>query len=195
MEQYWNRWELWMREHAPKMLSILNPGVSLNDIAELESATGVLLPNSFKHFYSVHDGQMVSKAGLVNGDKLLSVQDILDEWTTWQELLDNGAFLHNGDRLLSEPDSGIKDDWWNPRWIPFTYDGLGNHLCLDFDPAPGGRAGQVITLWHDDAHREMIAPSFDIWLSNYLDALDRGEYIYAKRWGIVRKDSRYHFKD
>ncbi|MFB6457633.1 SMI1/KNR4 family protein [Chitinophaga sp. Hz27] len=195
MQEYWTRWENWMHHHAPKLVSILNPGASYDDIAELETITGIAMPDAFKVFYAIHDGQQVSRAGLVNGDKLLSITEITDEWITWKEMQDNGAFIHNDETLKSEPDTGIKDDWWNSRWIPFTYDGLGNHLCLDFDPAPGGQYGQVIAFWHEDNHREIIAPSFEEWIQNYIQAMENGAYVYQKKWGIVRKDSRYNFKD
>mgnify|MGYP006198197397 CR=1 FL=1 len=39
----------------------------------------------------------------------------------------------------------------NPRWIPLTHDGSGNHIGLDFDPWPGGRVGQVILFGRDEA--------------------------------------------
>ncbi|RAJ85850.1 cell wall assembly regulator SMI1 [Chitinophaga dinghuensis] len=195
MQEYWTRWELWMRNHAPKMVSILNPGTSYNDMKDLETLTGLPIPDSFRIFYAIHNGQKSSRAGLVNGDKLLSIKEIAEEWTSWKNLLENGAFTHNGEVLRSEPDTGIRPEWWNTNWLPFTSDGLGNHLCLDFDPASGGNIGQIITMWHDDTHREVIASSFEDWVKNYITSLENGEYVYQKKWGIVRKDSRYNFKD
>ncbi len=43
--------------------------------------------------------------------------------------------------------------------IGFSGDGGGNNLCIDMEPAEGGMVGQVITMWHDDATRNLIAPS------------------------------------
>ena len=34
----------------------------------------------------------------------------------------------------SDPDVGIRNNWWNDKWIPITYDGAGKHDCLDLAP-------------------------------------------------------------
>jgi cell wall assembly regulator SMI1 len=62
----------------------------------------------------------------------------------------------------------VRDDWWNPRWIPFTHDGGGNHLCLDLDPAEGGAVGQVISMWHDSGERAVQGHSFGEWFGRWL---------------------------
>ena len=41
-----------------------------------------------------------------------------------------------------------------------TYDGAGNHHCVDLDPEKSGVPGQVITMWHDDDERAVVAGSF-----------------------------------
>nr|WP_241011423.1 SMI1/KNR4 family protein [Burkholderia sp. Ac-20392] len=55
------------------------------------------------------------------------------------------------------------------KWIPFTHDGSGNHLCIDLDPADDGFSGQVIRVWPDDARRERIAGGFSEWLARIAD--------------------------
>ncbi|WP_143307987.1 SMI1/KNR4 family protein [Chitinophaga vietnamensis] len=192
MQQYWTRWETWMQTYAPRLISLLYPGVSADSIAALEDLTGAALPATFKAFYAIHDGQKADKAGLVNGDTLLPLHEIILQWQQWKRLLDEGTFKT---QLVCEPDTGICYNWWNPLWIPFTHDGLGNYLCIDLDPTPGGTPGQVITFWHDDPHREIVAPSFEAWISDYINAIERGEYIYLKKWGIVHKDAAFNYND
>ena len=34
--------------------------------------------------------------------------------------------------------------WWNLKWVPFTYNGGGDHPCIDLDPAVTGTVGQVV---------------------------------------------------
>ncbi|WP_353931825.1 SMI1/KNR4 family protein [Okeanomitos corallinicola TIOX110] len=65
-------------------------------------------------------------------------------------------------------------------WIPLTYDGGGNHCCLDLDPAEGGNLGQIITMWHDDGVRAIIAPIFRAWLQQYADNLGSGDYGFEE---------------
>ncbi|QJB34052.1 SMI1/KNR4 family protein [Chitinophaga oryzae] len=195
MQEYWTRWENWMRQHAPRLLHVLNPGVSTASLESLEKLTESALPADFKAFYAVHDGQQKPRPGLVDGDQLLPLEEIINKWHYWHDLIASGTFTYNDEPIASEPDTGIRSDWWNPRWIPITADGFGNFLCLDLDPAPGGHYGQIITLWHDDGHREIVAPSFREWISNYLDALEKGDYIFVKKWGIVHKDTTFNYND
>ncbi|HEY8958790.1 SMI1/KNR4 family protein [Chitinophaga sp.] len=195
MQQYWLRWEEWMQRNAPRLLNILHPGVTFEAVESLEKLIGTAMPDSFKAFYAVHNGQQKARAGLVDADQLLSVEDIITQWHHWKDLLDAGTFNYHDEPILSTPDTGIKNDWWNPLWIPFTGDGFGNHLCIDLDPAPEGKHGQVITFWHDDSHRAVIAGSFEEWLQDYLNALEKGEYIFVKKWGIVHKDTFLNYND
>jgi cell wall assembly regulator SMI1 len=181
----WQKLERWLEEHAAHLLDELNPGALPADIANLEKAIGTPLPSAFRDFYKVHNGQEPGE-GLVETEELLSTERILEEWRVWKDLLDNGNF-HG---THSEPEEGVKNDWWNPLWIPITYDGSGNHYCIDLDPAPGGRKGQIIRMWHDAPERPIIADSFHAWIDDYIGQLIKGEYIYSAEWGgiIHRED-------
>jgi cell wall assembly regulator SMI1 len=100
----------------------------------------------------------------------------------WIALLDHGEF----DGISSEPQNGIRDDWVNRKWIPFTHDGAGNHLCIDLDPAPAGTHGQVITMWHDGLERERMADSFLDFFKAYVKGVLSGRYLYSDDYdGIV----------
>ena len=107
---------------------------------------------------------------------------MLDEWRVWHKLLVGGNFAGT----YSEPPAGVKSDWWNPGWLPLTYDGSGNHWCLDLDPAPGGTYGQIIRMWHDDAERPLAAGSFREWMTRYVAGLEAGDYAFSEEYdGIV----------
>lgn len=186
MHEPWKRFEAWLAGHWPDGLAGLNPSASDAQIADLERALGVTLPADFTACLRIHDGQDERAGGLFEGTEFLSCARILDEWQVWKELLDAGDFAD----AHSAPAAGIRADWWNPRWIPFTYDGSGNHLCLDLDPAAAGRAGQVITMWHDGAERELLAPDFGSWFAAYVRAVCAGAYVYADEYGglVPRED-------
>ena len=66
--------------------------------------------------------------------EFLSCEEIVSQGKTWKELLDGGDFKDT----FYGSDDGIKNDWWNPKWIPFAHNGGGDHLCLDLDPASSG---------------------------------------------------------
>ena len=64
---------------------------------------------------------------------------------------------------------------WDPAWLPFAELG-GNALCLDFHPAEGGTAGQVIALNHETAGLRRLAPSLAEYLEAAADAFEAGRY-------------------
>lgn len=169
MKPQWERLEAWLKSHGPALLVDLNPPASDGDIRELEQALGVQLPADFVACLQVHDGQRGGAEGLFAGQEFLSCRRILSEWAIWKDLLDSGDF----DGAQAEPGAGVQPVWWHPRWIPFTYNGAGDHLCLDLEPADGGQPGQVITLWHDDGARQKKADSFAQWFAAFVEQTTR----------------------
>lgn len=185
MQELWTRLENWLQANAPQFLDDLNPAATERDLSKLAEALGTPLPADFLAFYRIHDGQGNTVGGLFDGQELLSVPRMLDEWTVWNSLLTGGDF----DGIECTPDPGIRPDWWNRHWLPLTYDGAGNHCCLDLAPAEGGTYGQVIHMWHDDAERPLLAISFREWMSEYVDALEAGDYVFSEDYdGIVSVD-------
>jgi cell wall assembly regulator SMI1 len=191
VREYRTRLENWLYVHAPQALSLLHPGATRNDIASLELIIGKELPADFVQFYLICNGQNEEKGlqGLIDSEELLSIGNIIYQSRLWKELLDSRVFEDENGPFTSEPDRGIKNDWWNPLWIPFTHDGSGNHICIDLDPAPGGHVGQVIRMWHDSAGRELYAGSFSDYMGNYITRVEAGEFVYVEKWGLVHKSS------
>lgn len=165
MKQQWERLEAWLKTNNPEILADLNPPASAEVINELEQKLGVQLPHDFVESLRVHDGQRGGADWLFSGSEFLSSRRILDEWAIWKDLLDGDDF----DDAEAVPAAGIKPVWWSPKWIPFTYNGAGDHLCLDLDPSSQGCSGQVITLWHDDGARKKKADSFAQWFAEFVD--------------------------
>ncbi len=172
----WHKLEQWIQANAPELFETLQAGASDSEIAWLEQQLGVTLPEDYKTFLGLCNGQSdESEAGFYGGE-LLSVKSVAFQWKVWKKLLDDNAFKGIG----SEPDDGIRADWWNSRWIPFTHDGGGNHLCLDLEPADGGSVGQVITMWHDSENREVRFPNFTAWLGSVLSGVKAGEIVFDR---------------
>jgi cell wall assembly regulator SMI1 len=171
-----------MSSQAPHLQKGLNPGATEEELALLSETVTAALPEDFQAFYRIHNGQSEMADYLIDGEELLSTARIIAEWTVWNEGISNGQIAGK-----SKPDEGIRDHWWNPLWIPVTYDGSGNHYCLDLDPAEGGQWGQIIRMWHDDPRRELIAPSFGEWMEQYVTATEAGEYVFLEDYAAVMK--------
>lgn len=195
MNNYWLRIENWIKAHLPGIIDTLQPAATPIDLQKLEDLVKLPLPQSFKDFLAVHNGQVWgTHLKLMDTDRLLSTEDIAMEWEGWLAVMPEiNAFNLEmfGEVAGSEPDAGIKPDWWNEAWIPITSNGSGDSYCIDLDPADGGTHGQIIRLWHDIPDRELIAPSFAEWIDRFVLDLESGVYraVDKGHWGgIVKPD-------
>ena len=111
---------------------------------------------------------------------MLSTDRILQEWKVWKELLEINTFDQNGSIRKIEAPSAIQSVWMHQAWIPFTYNGGGDHYCLDLAPTSSGKKGQVITMIHDDAKRQLLGESFEAWVADYVQKLETGFYVYSE---------------
>lgn len=181
MKEDFNKFKEWLKSNYEAGLNDLNPPATDLELEELSTTLGYTLPKDLVTLLQLHNGQKGNVSWLFEGQEFLSSHRIIDEWKVWQELLDDGGF----DDCLSEPQEGIKNSWWNKKWIPFTYNGCGDHFCIDLDPAERGISGQVITMWHDMAGRELLSFSLESWFNLYIKKLLAGEYIYSDEYGSI----------
>jgi cell wall assembly regulator SMI1 len=192
MKETWTKIEDWLKKNAGQIYESLNEGATDEQFEELEDLIDKKLPEDFKSFYRIHNGQDQTSYGLIDAEEFLSVERIMDEWNVWKELYDKGVFVDS----VSEADLGVKEAWWNPLWIPITYDGSGNHYCLDLSPDEGGKKGQIIRIWHDSPERELIADSFSEWMGYFVEDLENDEYIFSEEFGgIVNNEDVEEFEE
>ena len=188
MKELWDKLKLNLRPLIPELDSVLNKGITLTQKISLEQKLGVSLPIDFIEFYQCHNGQSSDHPYIIFCEELLSFERIEFEWSVWQGLLNTNAIKNEPNPHLNFSDAGIKNNHWNSKWIPITYDGSGNHICLDLDPDVGGTYGQIIRFWHDDPVRTLEADSFKGWICNYVDKLSVGEMTYSPlHFGIIEK--------
>ncbi|MEW6282217.1 MAG: WGR domain-containing protein [Candidatus Eremiobacterota bacterium] len=171
VRRLWDRAEKCLKAHHRKHYAALNKGATEAQIAKLEKEIGAALPDDFKASLRIHNGQDSDGPWVLRGWELLSCARIADEWGVWNDL-----YPDDFEDCEGEPDSPrVKNHWWHPRWIPITYNGGGDHHCLDLDPTPQGQVGQVIQMWHDDSPRTLEGSSFRDWFSRFVDDLEAGE--------------------
>jgi cell wall assembly regulator SMI1/ankyrin repeat protein len=172
----WQRIEKCLEDRGSDVLESLGDPADNSELAALERTLRVKLPEDFKESCLVHNGQRDAQldAPLIppleefdEGRTLLNLEAIETEWGQWNDNYKQGEF----DDQESDPDKGIRNDWWNPKWIPFAWDGGGNSLCLDMAPTKAGRAGQVITMSHESGRRVLLAGSFSEWLADLAETL------------------------
>ena len=186
MDAIWTRLERWLAEHAPPAAAGLNPPASAEQIAQAEATLGVRFPDDVRACYLRHDGQDADAPWMIDGWEWLSLERMCDEWAVWKGLLDDGDFE---DATSGADGVRVRTDWWHPGWIPFTYSGAGDHHCIDLAPAAQGEAGQIIEMWHDDDPRPVVANGIRAFLSDYVDALEAGQYVFDDGQLLPREDA------
>ncbi|TXK74614.1 SMI1/KNR4 family protein [Paenibacillus sp. N3.4] len=176
MKLLWDRMENWLKVHAPDVLVDLNQGASELEISGLETAVGYELPSDLKESLRIHNGQSGDSQWLIAGWELLSTARILEEWNVWKGLYDKESFKE----WDVKSQEGVANVWWQPAWIPLTYNGCGDHHCLDLAPANGGKNGQIITMWHDSEVREVLAKNYTQWFEHLVRTfeLNDAEYVF-----------------
>lgn len=164
MKQDWERLEAWLQANEATTLADLNPPATTAEIQEMERRLACALPSDYRECLKIHAGQLGKAKWLFDGNEFLSVQNVMLSWAAWNDLLEDGDL----EGLVPRPDKGIQAVWWSRGWIPFASNGGGDFLCLDMTPAAGGRAGQVIEIFHDFPDRKLVAPNFNSWFTNFV---------------------------
>ncbi|MEZ0373270.1 MAG: DUF6707 family protein [Candidatus Sericytochromatia bacterium] len=189
MQKSWKTIEDWLGAKAPKLLSALRPGATEAEIKQAEAKMGIKFPKEVRASWLIHDGIGRNGPFFLDGHTLLSLEDMVSDWRVCQELLDED-FAEDDNQNVHD---AIRPRWWQTGWIPLTADGMGNHFCLDLAPARAGKKGQVISFWHDDDARELIAANFKDYLGGFAKSLSKGDYLWSDG-RLVRKNEEKGFR-
>lgn len=161
----WRDIEKWLAKHAPDRLAELAAGAVDDDIARLAKLVGHELPADYAVSLRHHNG-----AANLSSYVYMGIDGVEARWGSRKP-------LENDKRAVYDPDAGvIKPVWWNSHWLPFAEDSGGNLLCLDLDPGPKGKTGQVLTWEMSMGPVAAGFGSFTDWLSSYRDGLAAGRF-------------------
>ncbi|HEY4175240.1 MAG TPA: SMI1/KNR4 family protein [Kofleriaceae bacterium] len=161
MDEVVGRLERWLAANKPEVLGQLAPGATDEQLAACETAVGAKLPPGLRALLRWRNGNKPDGfSNVVAGWMLSSTEYIASTHTMMNGLADHGHFSSK--------------DWWRSSWIPVLSNGGGDHVCIDRRGAFSGEPNQLIQFWHDNAMRKIVAPSFDDFLTAYVDALESG---------------------
>ncbi|MBX9571610.1 MAG: SMI1/KNR4 family protein [Candidatus Obscuribacterales bacterium] len=168
----------WLDKNLPRSLSSLRAGASDADFARLEDLIGSQLPEEFKSFYSLYDGQEEDDSlGIFFGLRPLPLEEIAREYENWISVaaqLEHDGSLSDG-RLRTFPPNHVKM-LSAEKWIPFTHDNWGNHIGLDLEPALKGTAGQIINFGSGAHPIFVMGKSFGEFLQRVVAELEGGNF-------------------
>ena len=183
IENLWSRLEAWAGANAPEILSDLNPGATPEQITALESELGIALPDMFKASLAVHDGENDGWPCKVfaNHGAYLSTSRIVEEWRQRQQFGED--IEGDPDELLRQDvitvEGPVKPKMFLRDWVPFLECNGDVFWAMDFSPAAGGTAGQIIEVDWEGCSWKVVADSFADFFENYVTAIERGEYTDA----------------
>jgi cell wall assembly regulator SMI1 len=161
---------------SPGVLASVNPPAAPDAIGSLERRIGAPLPDGFKQYLAVMDGQnnLGRDHPLIGFNRLLPVASII-------ELMDMQRFnFGDEDRIEWLTENKIQPVLWDSRWVPFSDFEGSPRLILDLRPGRNGTYGQV---WQDWPGRDreddgtVIAPTFAEFSNELLRRLTTGSVV------------------
>jgi cell wall assembly regulator SMI1 len=177
------RLDAWYAAHLPPDRYRFNPPASDAELDAFERLVGIGLPRAYRQLYRWHDGENDDRWGHIYGLPLLPLDWAGSQWKTWKDVLAD----FGGDRYEISggawPVGAVDPAYINPRWIPLTHDGSGNHIGLDFDPWPKGRVGQVILFGRDEDVKAVLADSLGTFLEWIAGLLESGNFMLEAQAG------------
>ncbi len=170
VEQRWNTIRAWLEDGHADALEMFHGPAAPEAIANAERELGRTLPDDYRRFLVLHDGQD-DGAPMVGSCALYPVGTLAAEYE-WL----HGLYEEEGTIDADLAGTGVRPVQCARGWIPIGRSARGrDFLCLDLEPAPGGRSGQIIQLSVDLDDRPLIAPSFADLLSVFFTQLQTGE--------------------
>jgi cell wall assembly regulator SMI1 len=167
----WTTIAAWLGEHKPTLLDGFHPPADASQIAAAEEAIGRTLPDDYRRFLGLHDGQD-DVAPMIGTCSLFPAGELAERYA------DCGALFDEDEAPIDEElvAPGVRAVEYSPGWIPIGRSARGrDYLCIDLDPGEGGRVGQIIKMAVDFDARELVAPSFTDLLSVYFAGVQTGE--------------------
>jgi cell wall assembly regulator SMI1 len=196
-----NRITRWAKAHpqAKAILPSLRKPATEADIAAFEKESKLKLPPALAALYRLHDGQDEGAANEAFGEGTI----------------ESGLFpsLESGDlafllvpleELASNCDSGMPG--FRRGWIPFGDNYGGDNIVLDYaDTTAPPRRGRVLQFNHEYGGATELAASFEQYLAQLADDLERGRiawdeeaglsYVQGREWDDLIEQGKVEFAE
>lgn len=169
MLDLFQRLDTWRQKQSGEIPTI-PPGATEEEIYEAETALGARLPEDLRTAFALRN-----PFWLPLHDEMQTIQEVVELWNMYC-----GVWTTDAWGTGSIPVGPVRPDWWNPRWIPITFN-QGCCYFVDLDPAPGGQMGQVVSYVCGNPRIKLIDPStkvvaacFRQWVEKLATDLERG---------------------
>jgi cell wall assembly regulator SMI1 len=158
MDDLIQRLDRGLATYRPDYYDRLLPGVTDAELDAFEKRFTLQLPIAFRQLYRWRNGQeMMDFEPLQFNFTLSSLEEISISKEELDEMI--GADFED-------------PSWWRSSWVPFLFNGGGDHLCLDLTAEDGGTPGQIISFYHDYEARPIEFPSLEDWLLDLVKSIE-----------------------
>lgn len=175
----------WVAVCAPETELMFRPGARAGALTEAERRLGVSLPAELRTLYAHADGQPEAAPTVSDAFYLMPLTEAVEAALFLNDFFPEGRNEEHPDHAPIDADPGIRPTWWWKNWMPVFSNGSGDYYCVDLDPAPGGAAGQVVSYWHDETFRSLVAGSPAALFAAIADGLEAG--TYELKYGMISK--------
>ncbi len=194
IEEFWTLTEAALRSHGSEaaLKSILPGVIDERDFDKITRLAGAPLPETFKKFFRTRGGQKypMSTHALLHGHVVLSLNGMFRAHDT--DLTHYLVLADDPDEPPAICSPGVRNVLYDPRWIPVAWDAVDGEsfYAIDFHPAPGGVAGQIIRVLApdpgtgDEQERVLVAPTFDEWIAIHTVRLRAGSIPFDPELGF-----------
>ncbi|MBP0615726.1 SMI1/KNR4 family protein [Jiella mangrovi] len=164
----------WIGAQDGKKAPAFNPPASDHQIDEAERRLGVALPPAIRRLYQLADGQPPDRISLWGAFQLVPLKDVVENAAFLNDEFPDGINVHDEDHAQIDVPPEIRAVWWSRGWIPIMENGGGDHVCVDLDPAEAGTPGQLLTYYHDETYRPLVASDMEALLRHLAERLRSG---------------------
>jgi cell wall assembly regulator SMI1 len=156
-----------IRSVIPDYQNQLNRGCTIDEIADLENKLQKTLPESYKELLKFCNGE--KETTLLLGYFMLPIDRVFGEFS----FIKSGEDFHTDTQVTQA--NMVQPSLYSKDRVPFADDASGNFLCIDYDPAEGGKVGQIIYLpFGEPDPITAVANNFDEFLKLLINGIKNG---------------------
>lgn len=145
-------------------------GASKEEIDNIEKITGQIIPDDLRQFLSKINGQFNENFYFLPDQvKLLSCQEIIEEWTQEKDYADDTADFYNEFQFEDK----VRCTIYHQTRIPIAMQEGFGIFYIDYDPGPNGTTGQIIYLVNEYDF-VVLADSFGEFIQKYIENMQNG---------------------
>lgn len=177
IEQLWPRVKNVLKQFMPTAHDALLPPATDAEIKAAETIMGMNFSEDLHFMYRQNNGfhrhARISDFFLP-GRRWCNVKDMLYYWQDVDQHVDQyfeRSFKQSETDQIQWGNLMVKPIFQNRKWLPIGLSRAPGSLLLDFDPAPSGYIGQLISV--SDGYTSVVAPSLLEWLDFFCSAFEK----------------------